>query len=211
MMWDAVGHVTTGLTLVAFMVTAGLTAYRVHLKSRIKLIEAVPPSERGGVLEKQLNAFGVEAKNLTKAQQYQIAVRELNLRSRKLLALTFVVALIAIILGLISLNAILQGDGASKRLSEYRGELTKINADIETKRNSIVGQERYRERVVRALEVYEGSIGKEGIQDHWRQNIASADRNISQFEREISDLNIRRWQVEALISKYEQCIMDKKC
>jgi hypothetical protein len=87
-MWEAIGNVTTGLSLVAFMVAAAVTVYRAQLRARIKTIEAVPPSERSGLIEKELNAFGIDAGNLTKAQQYEIAIRELSLRSRKLLALT---------------------------------------------------------------------------------------------------------------------------
>ena len=209
-MWDAIGHVSTGLTLIAFMVAAAVSAYRLQLRSRIKTIEAVPPSERGKLIEKELNAFGIDAGNLSRTQQFEIALRELNLRSRKLLALTLVVVLITLIFGLISFNALLGDTSASKRLSKYKSELSEIKKDMDAWRNAIVSQEKSIERYRQSIEFYEPQ-GKQHLVDSYKADIAGCYRVIGDYEGKLQDLSNRRAEVEALVSKYEQCLMEKKC
>src|SRR5271156_3619023 len=82
-MWAAIQHVTTGLALVSFLGALGFVAYRTTLRNRLKIINTVPRQRRADVITKELNAFGLDAKNLSTAQQYELAKREIELRSRK--------------------------------------------------------------------------------------------------------------------------------
>jgi chromosome segregation ATPase len=122
-----------------------------------------------------------------------------------------VVVVITIVFGLISFNVLLGDNGASKRLREYKSELSEIKKTMEITRSRIVAKERYIELARRSLEFYEPQIGKQDIKDHYRQDIDGGNRDIEQYEHELDDLGHRRTEVEALISKYEQCIADKKC
>lgn len=83
-MWDAVQHVSTGLALVAFLGAVAVVAYRANLKHRLKIINTVPRQRRAQVITKELNAFGIAATNLTTAQQFDLAKREIDLRARRL-------------------------------------------------------------------------------------------------------------------------------
>lgn len=209
-MWEAIGQVSTGITLLAFIVAASVSAYRLQLRSRIKTIEAVAPSERGKLLEKELNSFGIKAENLSRTQQYEIALRELNLRARKLSAITLVVILMTLIFGLLSFSVLYADTSASRKLSEYKEELSSIKKDTEIWRNMIVGKEKELGLLERMVEFYEPQ-GKQDIVDSYKAKIAASHRIIDEYERKLSDLSDRRSEVEGLISKYEHCIMEKKC
>jgi hypothetical protein len=106
-MWGAIQHVSTGLALVAFLGAAAVVAYRAKLKHRLRIINTVPRQRRAEVITKELNAFGVDAKNLTANQQYNLAKSELNLRARRF-SLYTVIAVVAIgVFGAIAIFAIL--------------------------------------------------------------------------------------------------------
>jgi hypothetical protein len=93
-MWNVVQHITTGLTLVAFIGALALYAYRINLTHRRELIKTVPRQRRAEVITKELNTFGIQAKNLTREQQFNLAIRHLDLRARNY-AIAAIIAVVA--------------------------------------------------------------------------------------------------------------------
>jgi hypothetical protein len=105
-MWAAIQHVTTGLALVAFLGALGFLAYRTALRNRLKIINTVPRQRRADVITKELNAFGIDAKNLSTAQQYELAKREIELRSRRSSLRAILAVVVMLIFGGVAVVAI---------------------------------------------------------------------------------------------------------
>jgi len=115
-MWDAVQHVSTGLALVAFLGAVAVVAYRANLKHRLNIITTVPRQRRAEVITKEPNAFGVDAKNLTPAQQFELAKREIDLRARRASYQTIVAVVAMCIFGGIAIFTIMaEGHGITGR------------------------------------------------------------------------------------------------
>ena len=96
-MWQTVGSISTGLALVAFAIAALLTAYRSKLNNRANVIKSLPEKDRGSAVEQELNAFGIRAEGLSPDARYQIALKEIGLREKKLKYI-FIVAIVAAVL-----------------------------------------------------------------------------------------------------------------
>lgn len=207
-MWGTVGQVSTGLALVAFMVAAAVSAYRAHLRHRIKILETLPPPERSIQLGKELNAFGIQADNLTTTQQFKLAVHELNLRSRKLLAWSIVIVVITLMCGAIALFALLGSSESSKALSAYRSELAEVEESIEIETNMIRRSTDQRNRHLAMQEEYEKQVeknpGKQQHVDYYAKQVEIDGRSIQDMAQKRSNLQRRRRELQSLISKYEQ-------
>jgi hypothetical protein len=67
----------------------------------------VPRQRRAEVLTKALNAFGISAQNLPTLQQYNLAQRELDLRTRKSSLFAIVAVIAMIIFGIITIFAMI--------------------------------------------------------------------------------------------------------
>jgi hypothetical protein len=137
-MWNVVQHITTGVSLVALLGMLIFVGYREYLKHRLKVINTAPRQQRADIINKQLNTFGINAANLTREQQYNLASQELNVRSRKYLlmsisaALTMVVfAVIAIIFAPVNTNDIaIRLDHIQKLLEGYNKNPQELAAFI---------------------------------------------------------------------------------
>jgi hypothetical protein len=114
-MWSVISHITSGLALAAFLAAIGLSAYRSSLNSRARLLQSLPLKSRPRAAEKELNAFGIKAESLTQEHQYQLALREIELRRSRLRYVTYVTVVVAIISGSIAAFAIYP---SSSRLGE---------------------------------------------------------------------------------------------
>ena len=106
-MWDAVTGISTGVALAAFLAAAALSAYRYNLKSRARVIRSLPADSRGEALARELNAFGLDASRLSREQQFQLALREFDIRRARLRLTTVVVIILAVIPGVVALVSIL--------------------------------------------------------------------------------------------------------
>jgi hypothetical protein len=207
-MWDAIGHVTTGVTLVAFLAAAAVTAYRAYLKSSITSIEALPPDQRGPALARQLNAFGIDARNLTRAQQFEIAVSEVSLRSRRLLIIAATVVVISLICCAVAIFALFPWDSASRAslLQEHNTKQREIEQSIGMKRAEIEDTERDMPRYYDALDDYDQRIDKH-MANYTREQIAMSDRIITKLRREIAELQERLIEEKQVISRLEQSVI----
>ena len=64
-MWNAVGHVSSAFALVAFIVAAGVAAYRFHLMGRLHGLKALRPSDRAAAVAREINTYGIRADHLS--------------------------------------------------------------------------------------------------------------------------------------------------
>ena len=105
-MWHVVPQITTGLSLVALIAALTLYAYRSKLKHRRDVINTLPRQQRAEVITKELNTFGVDAKNLTNEQQYNLAIRQLDLRAQKSAIGAIIAAVAMLVFGGVAIFAI---------------------------------------------------------------------------------------------------------
>jgi len=195
-MWDAIGHISTGLTLAAFLAAAGLSAYRSHLKTRANVLLGLPPEARANELARELNSFGIEAKGLTREQQFRLALEEFELRRARLRSITAVVMVLAIISGLIAAFSIWSVPGKTRdavALTPGRLLWTK-NLDAIRSTNSGLGSSNpnscgyrffvHRETFVSALTALELSTAPElsGLRDQLLASINNMANNCGNDE-----------------------------
>jgi tetratricopeptide (TPR) repeat protein len=105
-MWQALQYVGTGLSLVAFIVAALLLAYRARLTNRAEIIKSAPEKERLDAIATTAEFFRVDVSGLTRVQQQDIALTQIQARTRRDLLLAGVSLAVAILLAAIAIAAI---------------------------------------------------------------------------------------------------------
>ena len=106
MIWKYIGYVSSGLTLVAFLVAAIVTIINRHLKHRENQLKSLSESEYPNELLKYLNEIPyLNVDNLSRSQKYNLILEQINKKAErfKLLmlifslftALVFIVAIIS--------------------------------------------------------------------------------------------------------------------
>ena len=108
-MWSAITQVTTGFTLIAFIVAVVAWAYRSRLLYRARLIESTPETERTALVERALDLLVLDSAGLTREQKYLLARRQIAVRERRVRGAAVVGSLIAVLLAALGAYAIGRG------------------------------------------------------------------------------------------------------
>jgi len=111
-MWSAITQVTTGFTLIAFIVAVAAWAYRSSLLYRARLIESTPSSGRTALVERALDLMLLDAKGLTREQKYLLVCRHIAARERRVRMVAVAGSLIAVLLAALAAYAIGRMAGA---------------------------------------------------------------------------------------------------
>lgn len=82
-MWESIRYITSGLTLVAFIVAVTSIVIKEALKNKKNLIETAPPEDRAPLVEKALEQYHIETTALTKQQKYNIIMEQIRSRAKK--------------------------------------------------------------------------------------------------------------------------------
>jgi hypothetical protein len=98
----ALQYVGTGLSLVAFVVAAILFAYRARLTNRAEIINSAPEKERLEAIAATAEFFRVDVSGLSRPQQQDIVLRQIDARARRDLLLAGVSLAVAILLAAIA-------------------------------------------------------------------------------------------------------------
>ena len=96
---------STGFGLAAFFATIGLLAYRANLRNRLQVIKTTPENSRSNIITSELNSFGIDATKLTLQQQVDIAIKELELREKRMFYTSNVTIVTVIVCGIVSIVA----------------------------------------------------------------------------------------------------------
>lgn len=107
-MWEAIQYITTGLTLVAFLVTVIAWTFKSKSEERERLIKAASEDKRADLVRSALEFFDVDTAGLTKEQKYEIALAQIHARAQRFRTTAIVVCVLAVILAGISAYAISQ-------------------------------------------------------------------------------------------------------
>jgi hypothetical protein len=97
MPWEAIKYVSSGFALCAFVVAALLTYFKNRSQEERKRIESAPPEDRADLVAKTLEIFNVDTTGLTRQQQFEIAMRQINARIERFRLVAIVVVVLAII------------------------------------------------------------------------------------------------------------------
>jgi hypothetical protein len=95
-------YVGTGLSLVAFVVAAILLAYRARLKNRAEVIKSAPEKERLEAVATTAEFFRVDVSGLSRAQQQNIVLTQIQARARRDLLLAVVTLAVAVLLAIVA-------------------------------------------------------------------------------------------------------------
>ncbi len=116
MEWQSIGYVSSGFTLVAFIVAAGVWAYRKVLLQKQWLIRQAPEQDRARLVENTLEFFNVDTSGLTKQEKYRIVMKQINERAVRFKITALVVVIIACLATGVSIFALSRdrlGDGGT--------------------------------------------------------------------------------------------------
>lgn len=106
MEWQSIGYVSSGFTLVAFIVAAGVWTYRKVLLQKQWLIRQAPEQDRARLVENTLEFFNVDTSGLTKQEKYQIVMKQINARAVRFKITALVVVIIACLATGVSIYAL---------------------------------------------------------------------------------------------------------
>ncbi len=105
-MWQAISYVTSGLTLLAFAYSVIAWIYKTKSEERERLIRIAKEEQRAELVRNALEFFHVETKGLTKEQQYNLALEQIQSRAQRFRITAAVVCFIALITAIITAFAI---------------------------------------------------------------------------------------------------------
>lgn len=137
-MWEAIGYVSSGLTLIAFL--AAIVSFSLRNKSlrEERLIKSVPEDNRADLVRNALEFFHVETSNLTKHQQYEVALQQIRNRSNRHKVNSLLIFGLAIIFALLSAYAIYETNTVSDNpvTNAYLSDLVKSEPTSLTRTDS---------------------------------------------------------------------------
>ena len=96
-MWTVLPYVSSGVTLFAFLAAVVALTYRHRMISKRDLIQSVPAEERFQLVKNMLEFFDVDTTRLTKQQQFEIVIQQVQNRAKRFLVSAVVVAFIAVL------------------------------------------------------------------------------------------------------------------
>ncbi|TPM94228.1 hypothetical protein FJ966_18345 [Mesorhizobium sp. B2-1-5] len=106
-MWDAIQHVSSAFSLVAFVVAAAVYAYRSRLQTQSELVKSAVKEDRPGVVEAIAERFSVDTRGLTRTQKAEIVLRQIDIRARRELMVFVFFLVVAVLAGFITIVSLL--------------------------------------------------------------------------------------------------------
>ena len=105
-MWEAIAYVSSGLTLTAFLAAIAAWVYKHQSEEKERLLSTAPPSKRAKLVEQALESFHVDTSGLTKEQQYNLAVQQIQARAQRFRWTAIVVIILVVIAATVAAYAI---------------------------------------------------------------------------------------------------------
>lgn len=106
MPWSAIAYVTSGLTLIAFVVAIAAWVQRNNILGTERRIRLAPPKERAQLVEQTLEFFKIDTTLLTKEQQYDLAIRQIEARAQRFRIIAGVVSVLFVVTAAVAIFAI---------------------------------------------------------------------------------------------------------
>ncbi|TIM15512.1 MAG: hypothetical protein E5Y67_07150 [Mesorhizobium sp.] len=103
---NALPYVTSGLSLIAFIVTAVFFAYRAKLRSKAKIIEQAPSKDRLRAIGAAAEWLGVNILDVPEDKRYDLIMRQIKQRERRDVILGIVSLGIAVVVGWVAVTSV---------------------------------------------------------------------------------------------------------
>lgn len=97
MPWGAISYVSSGFTLVAFIIATVAWIVKNHSEEKRKLIELASEDARAGLVDQALDLVRVDTSGLSKEQRYDLAIVLINKRAERLKVIVFLVCFLAVL------------------------------------------------------------------------------------------------------------------
>jgi hypothetical protein len=105
MVWETIQHVTTGLSLVAFLVAVISGAYQSQSQKNERLIKSAPEAERAKLVANALEFFNIETSGLSPEQKYKLALEQIHAKAQRFRTTAIVVCFFGLVLGAVAIYA----------------------------------------------------------------------------------------------------------
>jgi hypothetical protein len=106
MPWSAIAYVSSGLTLIAFIVAVAAWVHSNNILGVERRIKLAPAQDRAALVEQTLEFFRVDTTKLTRAQQYDLAIRQIEGRAQRFRTVARVVTVVAVVAGGVAVYAL---------------------------------------------------------------------------------------------------------
>jgi peptidyl-prolyl cis-trans isomerase A (cyclophilin A) len=121
--WQAIQYVSSGFTFCAFIVAVIAAFLKRRSQDERERIELAPAEDRARLVSKTLEFFDVDTSGLTKQQQFDLAMKQINARVERFRVLAIVVVVIAF------LGAGLTAFSISNAAEDHPLKIQKTSAD----------------------------------------------------------------------------------
>lgn len=105
-MWKAITYVSSGVTLVAFVVAVSAWLYREKLLQSERLIRTAPEDSRANLVERALEFFPVDTSDLSEHRKTTLALEQIRARAMRFRMTALVVVLVALLAACVVVFAI---------------------------------------------------------------------------------------------------------
>ncbi|MEJ0037124.1 MAG: hypothetical protein WDO68_13765 [Gammaproteobacteria bacterium] len=103
---SVVQTISTGVSLIAFFAATGAWVLRGRSKERERLIRSAPPEKRAELVINALEFFSVDAGRLSPGQQFDLAMAQIQARTRRFQVCAIVICFLAVNALVVSVYAI---------------------------------------------------------------------------------------------------------
>jgi hypothetical protein len=107
MLWNVIPYVTTGVTLAAFLAAVAAWVYRLKIVNKERLIRSASEEDRAELVVSALEFFNVDTGNLTKKQQFDLALTQIHARAHRFLLTSILIAIVFFVAAAITALAII--------------------------------------------------------------------------------------------------------
>jgi len=105
-MWEAIAYVSSGFTLAAFVVAVIAWVLKNQAEKKSSLISLAKEDERVELVQSALEFFNVQTDSLTKAQKYDLALKQIHERANRFKTLAVLVGVLSFMAASLSAYAI---------------------------------------------------------------------------------------------------------
>lgn len=116
MPWEAIKYVSSGLTLVAFLVAAIVVVLKSKIRETERLIKTASEGDRAGLVKDALEFFSVDTSNLSKQRQFDVAMAQIQARQLRftlIISAVIALALIGACLAAYAMSKTANGNGTT--------------------------------------------------------------------------------------------------
>jgi hypothetical protein len=131
MMWEVIRYVTSAFTLAAFLAAVGASIYWCWIRHKERLIRTAPEKDRAKLVGDALESFHINPENLTREQQFKLALKQMEARTQRGKTWAAVTVLALLIGGCVLALAFIFGQTRTEKQTELQRDPDAIDiADL---------------------------------------------------------------------------------